>query len=620
MPIPPRAGQARLDLLFPVKAAPPPPRTFELGLVLGGTVSVGAYTAGALDFLIEALEAWHADPDAPHRVVIKTAGGSSGGAVCSSILGLLSSRPVPHVTADASPSGTIPAPTGNPLWDLWINEFQIDRLLSTDDITAMQNADAGSGAALPSIQHVAALLNCQMIDTAAQSLAQLGGQPGQTLPYFAAPFRVAVTVANLRGIPYKISDVPALAAGNGAAAFTGAAYVQHDDFAWFAFPNGARPEVTPASVGKREDEFWLDATALPSGAPTGIVGYNTLAAFATASGAMPVGLAARALARPAEHYHYRPLVRAVADEPQGYRVDWPDPDWSGLPDTANGMYAFTAVDGGTFNNDPVALVHRGLCGLVGQNPRGKSDANRAIFMIDPLADAPQPIQPVGKSLLAVAGTMVGTFVGASRYLTADMELFADNDVFSRFQLVPFRPASAGPGGGRVGETALAGSTLYALAGWCAREFRVHDFLLGRANMQAYLRRELILAADNPLFAGWTAAKREDWAVDATGARTGIAGNTAPSSYYLPVIPDTTGAPLPVPDWPVGACDPSTLAPPLKARLQKVIDTLVKDNDTGALPWLIGTLAIPGVVDFVAGKIVADFTAELTAAALWPRVK
>jgi hypothetical protein len=618
MPIPPRAGGDRLNLLFPVKADPPPPRTFELGLVLGGTVSVGAYTAGALDFLIEALEAWHADPNAPHRVVIKTAGGSSGGAVCSSILGLLSSRPVPHVTADASPSGTMQVATGNPLWDLWINDFQIDSLLSTGDIDANQNADAGSGAISATVQHVAALLNCQMIDTAAQSLAQLGGKPGQTLPYFAAPFRVAVTVANLRGIPYRIADVPALGAGSGSAAFTGTAYVQHDDFAWFAFPNGARPEVTPTSIGKREDEFWLDATALPSAARTGIVGYDMLAAFGTVSGAMPVGLAARALTRPAEHYHYRPLVRAVADEPLGYRVDWPDPDWSGLPDTASGMYAFTAVDGGTFNNDPVALVHRGLCGLVGQNPRGKSDANRAIFMIDPLADAPQPIQPVGKSLLAVAATMVGTFVGASRYLTADMELFADNDVFSRFQLVPFRPASAGRGGGRVGETALAGSSLYALAGWCAREFRVHDFLLGRANMQAYLRQELILAGDNPLFSGWSPARREDWAVDASGNRVAITGATAPSAYFLPVIPDTTGAPLPVPDWPVGAYDPSTLAKQLEHRLQTVIDKLVSDNGHGPLPWLIDTFAVPGVVSLVASKVVAGFTAELTAAGLWPR--
>jgi len=40
--------------------SPVPDKTFELALVLGGTVSAGAYTAGALDFLIEALDCWEA--------------------------------------------------------------------------------------------------------------------------------------------------------------------------------------------------------------------------------------------------------------------------------------------------------------------------------------------------------------------------------------------------------------------------------------------------------------------------------------------------------------------------------------------------------------------------------
>ena len=33
-----------------------PDGTFEFALVLGGTVSAGAYTAGAIDFLIEAFD------------------------------------------------------------------------------------------------------------------------------------------------------------------------------------------------------------------------------------------------------------------------------------------------------------------------------------------------------------------------------------------------------------------------------------------------------------------------------------------------------------------------------------------------------------------------------------
>ena len=66
-----------------------PDGTFELGLVLGGTVSAGAYTAGALDFLIEALDCWEAvrgQPDTPqHRVVVKVITGTSGGGVNAAI-------------------------------------------------------------------------------------------------------------------------------------------------------------------------------------------------------------------------------------------------------------------------------------------------------------------------------------------------------------------------------------------------------------------------------------------------------------------------------------------------------------------------------------------------------
>ncbi len=58
---------------------PPDGRTFELGLVFAGTVSAGAYSAGALDFLLQALQELQnhrQDQGAPtHKVVIKAASG-----------------------------------------------------------------------------------------------------------------------------------------------------------------------------------------------------------------------------------------------------------------------------------------------------------------------------------------------------------------------------------------------------------------------------------------------------------------------------------------------------------------------------------------------------------------
>lgn len=606
MTIPPRADEARLKQLFPEVNADPPPCTFELGMVLGGTVSAGAYTAGALDFLLEALEAWHADPDAPHRVVLKTAAGTSGGAVCASILGLLSSRVVPHVSTDTTPAGqeAHPQATNNPLWDLWVNDFQIAKLLRTDDLG--EDADAGAG--IPSgsrVQHVPALVNCRMIDESGARLATIGTSPATTLAYFAAPFRAAVTLANLRGIPYQVRGIPSIMD------FTGAAFIQHDDHAWFAFPNGASPTPTATSVGKREDEFWLD----DGNAGAGFAGYNVLVAYATASAAMPLGLAARALLRPAEHYHYRPQVHALPEAP-GYKVRWPNPGWTHLTATSeSGIYTLTSVDGGTFNNNPVALVHTALAGTIGRNPPDSSSARRAMFMIDPLADKPQPIGNVGKSLYSVFKNIIPTFIAESRYQTADMELFADDDVYSRYQLVPFRTPSA-DGPAKVGEPALAGTSLFAAAGWCCRAFRAHDFLLGRHNMQAYLQREFMLLADNPLFDGWSLGRRKDWARDGDFERVDVEAGTPPKNYYLPILPDVTGrGPLPLPAWPKGQYDPDTLTPMLKSRLRAVINKLVDDNLDGVLPWFLKVLAIPGVVDTVADGIVGDFRKELRDAGL-----
>ena len=59
---------------------------FEIGLVMAGAVSAGAYTAGVIDFLIEALDEWQRlkDTNAPaapkHAVQLKVFVGRSSSA------------------------------------------------------------------------------------------------------------------------------------------------------------------------------------------------------------------------------------------------------------------------------------------------------------------------------------------------------------------------------------------------------------------------------------------------------------------------------------------------------------------------------------------------------------
>jgi len=82
-----KAEERRKIVELFARTAPPAANTFEIALALGGTVSAGAYTAGAVDFLIEALDCWTrlrdgGDAVAPkHRALLKVITGTSGGGV-----------------------------------------------------------------------------------------------------------------------------------------------------------------------------------------------------------------------------------------------------------------------------------------------------------------------------------------------------------------------------------------------------------------------------------------------------------------------------------------------------------------------------------------------------------
>ena len=63
---------------------------FDIALVMAGAVSAGAYTAGVLDFLVEALTAFEAEKARqpgtyPWRVRIRVISGASAGAIVGAI-------------------------------------------------------------------------------------------------------------------------------------------------------------------------------------------------------------------------------------------------------------------------------------------------------------------------------------------------------------------------------------------------------------------------------------------------------------------------------------------------------------------------------------------------------
>jgi hypothetical protein len=145
---------------------------------------------------------------------------------------------------------------------------------------------------------------------------------------------------------------------------------------------------------------------------------------------------------------------------------------------------------------------------------------------------------------------------------------------------------------------LAAGGLGAFLGFFHREFRAHDFALGRRNMQRFLQRHLALPAENALFA--EAAVRPEGAL-AAAAKPG----------HLPVVPLLGRCTVeePLPRWPAGVLRPERLAAPIRARMDAVAKDLLRAAPLGTF----GGLAARGYWWWKRDELVAAALAAIRAA-------
>jgi len=273
-----------------------PPNTFEIALVLGGTVSAGAYTAGALDFLIEALDAWTdmrdaagASPVPRHNVVLRLIAGTSGGGVNTAIAARALAYDFPHV-ARATPA-VIAA--GNPFYDTWINQLSLDPMLRTDDLD-VPGATAVS------------FLNGNVIDRAAAGVTTFSTPALKPRRYLAEPLRLILTLTNLNGIAYRIGFNDVQLPGGGTASLH-ESYVDHADHARFAVVYPGQTLDSP-----RPDEMVLGFGNARLAQP---IDWPSFRQFAMGTAAFPIGFPPRRLSRPLEHYRYRVVAVPGGNDP-----------------------------------------------------------------------------------------------------------------------------------------------------------------------------------------------------------------------------------------------------------------------------------------------------------------
>lgn len=543
------------------------PKSFELGLVMAGAISAGAYTAGVVDFLLQALEEWEKEKEnqrtahgenyqnwsiPPHNALISVLSSASAGGIVAAIL----------ATALRAPLAPVETPqdgdTGNILYDSWVEKIDIRHLLKTHDLNGPDKeddifsdldefADETEETTDKPLAPVVSVLDSTILEVIRDKAMNIPAS-APPRPYLNDPIQLFLTVSNLRGIPYRI-DLRGANPGAG-----------HD--MWL---HGDHVHFYLGSYNKiLSDQGALHLDPAQSGA---VGDWNILGKTTLATAAFPVGLAPRHLTRNTKHFNNRQWAVPLdtSQQPAGQCACWEYRSVKTLLGE-NTDFEFLNVDGGAANNEPLELARKAFKGHSKRNPRGDDEATRAVLMIDPFPDVAdmETYEPVQNDLISTLKALIGTLKNQSRFKEDELLLALDETVFSRFVLVPLRYDTAGqPQKFAIASGSLGG--FGGFGGFLSRAFREHDFFLGRRNCQRFLERYFALSPDNPLFADWSNALKSEYAISSNHNR-------------LPIIPllGRTKNPVPVLPWP-GYTQKmlALLRNDTEIRLDAVVDRLIK---------------------------------------------
>ena len=285
------------------------------------------------------------------------------------------------------------------------------------------------------------------------------------------------------------------------------------------------------------------AKPLPAGQP-GQGAWPLLQEAAKATGAVPVALASRVLTRDVADYQipgWEPLSPSSKQIPPAF------------PSGIGASIQTVNVDGGVTDNTPFELADNYLADELQQasNPSSPEQANAAVLTIAPFpmgdSNFSGPYVPADhQGIWAILMSFFNVTLSQSRFLGESLASLMDGSSFSRFAIAPSDPDSVG-----AGKPALQCGSLGAFGGFLCRDFRKHDFLLGRRNCQQFLREHFAVLATNPIIeqaltaAGPYAAQiKAQFLVDCPSPNPGL----PQGNVWMPLIPlsgkATAEVPLP----------------------------------------------------------------------------
>jgi hypothetical protein len=384
---------------------------------MSGAISAGAYTAGVLDYLIEALDAWEkkkregaAVPD--HRIGLKVMSGASAGSITAAIgvIALCDEDQKPHFYDDPKTKQRyhyyLPK-----LYESWVVRptFVADsssnnsgassgtaKTAKPSDLLALGDLEPSNDPFPGIFEHccevdprksdgeppVASLLNVRVLAEISEQALDVKKVKAEPRAYIADPLHIYMTLTNLRGVPYKV-------------AFTGGYYhmITHGDRvhyavhgagAWRApspdFPEGdpqAESEFAKNDALREIDAAWL---AEVDAQGVGKKQWRDFAVKALASSAFPVGLAPRLVTMNLDRDYLgrRFPCDTLVDKA---RVAMPFPDFTKGVREEKPFY-FTSADGGIIDNDPFEYAHFAIKegkGLTQPVPSTPHEVTRAVL-------------------------------------------------------------------------------------------------------------------------------------------------------------------------------------------------------------------------------------------------
>lgn len=452
---------------------------YEIGIVMAGAASAGAYTAGVLDFLIEALQCWEeakatGDPAIPdHTVKISVAAGSSAGGIAAALLAMLPFTghfPMRDL-ADISAAAEAENASNNLLYRAWVTETDLRDMLSGEDLERCSGR-------VPSLLNGSGL--ARVADGAVAAVRAAIASAPHAPNYFANPFQLYLPLTNMRGLPYMIHMVAD-------ETLRGHRVTSHSDYAHFAVLGGGPGEARSLPRGALFVN-WPGTSGRPYAD-----GWDALRDAALATSAFPGGLPARRFRNPISAYQERiKLASAPGCQSIGVSLD--------LPLAESDVYDFWCVDGGLLDNEPfeyarAALIGPSSCGAAHDGMR----ADRSVLLIDPFPNALPLVKTLGEEepdLIDSLCALVPMLRAHAAFKPQELILALDEEVRSRYLITPIRETM------REGENSLASDGLAGFAGFVHEQFRLHDFQLGRRNCQQFLRNRFHLHVDNPIVRGW----------------------------------------------------------------------------------------------------------------------